>query len=55
MNEAIDLTGCEHETITIPGSIQPHGLLVVLRRPGLTVVQASANWPLFFSSVPGER
>ena len=54
MNDAIDLTACEHEPITIPGSIQPHGLLLVLRGTGLTVVQASANLPLFLNAAPGE-
>ena len=54
MNEAIDLTTCEHEPITIPGSIQPHGLLLVLRGIGLTVVQASANSPLFLDAEPSE-
>ena len=54
MNEAIDLTDCEHEPITIPGSIQPHGVLLVLRGSGLTVVQASANLPLFLGVAPSE-
>ena len=54
MNEAIDLTDCEHEPITIPGSIQPHGILLVLRGIGLTVVQASANLPLFLDVAPSE-
>jgi chemotaxis family two-component system sensor kinase Cph1 len=54
MNETIDLTACEHEPITIPGSIQPHGLLLVLRGSGLTVVRASANWPLFLKGAPDE-
>jgi light-regulated signal transduction histidine kinase (bacteriophytochrome)/CheY-like chemotaxis protein len=54
MNEAIDLTDCENEPITIPGSIQPHGLLLVLRGSGLTVVQASTNLPLFLGVAPRE-
>ena len=54
MNDVIDITACEHEPITIPGSIQPHGLLLVLRSPGLTVVQASANLPHFLNAAPGE-
>ncbi len=52
MNESIDLTDCEHEPITIPGSIQPHGVLLVLRGTGLTVIQASANLPLFLDVAP---
>jgi light-regulated signal transduction histidine kinase (bacteriophytochrome)/CheY-like chemotaxis protein len=47
MNESIDLSDCEREPITTPGSIQPHGVLLVLRGTGLTVIQASANLPLF--------
>lgn len=38
-----DLTVCEREPIHIPGSIQPHGILLVLREPELTIEQASAN------------
>ncbi len=52
MNESIDLTACEHEPITIPGLVQPHGVLLVLRGTGLTVVQASANSPLFLGVAP---
>jgi light-regulated signal transduction histidine kinase (bacteriophytochrome)/CheY-like chemotaxis protein len=52
MNEATDLTGCEEEPITIPGSIQPHGILLVLRDIHLTVMQASANWAYFFDVTP---
>ena len=43
MSKSIDLTGCEDEPITIPGSIQSHGVLLVLRRVTLIVVQISAN------------
>jgi PAS domain S-box-containing protein len=38
-----DLTNCERELIHLAGSIQPHGVLLVLREPDLVVVQASAN------------
>ena len=38
-----DLTNCERELIHLAGSIQPHGVLLVLREPGLLVVQVSAN------------
>lgn len=40
---AADLTNCERELIHLAGSIQPHGALLVLREPDLTVLQASAN------------
>ena len=38
-----DLTNCERELIHLAGSIQPHGLLLVVREPGWRIVQASAN------------
>lgn len=39
----VDLTDCEREPIHIPGSIQPHGVLLVLNARDLSVVQASEN------------
>ncbi len=38
-----DLSNCERELIHLAGSVQPHGLLLSLREPALTVMQASAN------------
>jgi len=38
-----DLTNCERELIHLAGSVQPHGLMLVLREPELRIVQASAN------------
>jgi len=38
-----DLTNCERELIHLAGSIQPHGILLVLREVDLVVVQASGN------------
>ncbi len=38
-----DLTNCERELIHLAGSIQPHGLLVGLREPGLRIALVSAN------------
>jgi chemotaxis family two-component system sensor kinase Cph1 len=43
--DPVDLTNCDREPIHIPGSIQPHATLLVLREPELTVLQASANAP----------
>ena len=40
---AVDLATCEREPIHIPGSIQPHGVLLVLDARDLTVEQASEN------------
>jgi two-component system, chemotaxis family, sensor kinase Cph1 len=38
-----DLTNCERELIHLAGSIQPHGLLLVVREPSLRIVQASRS------------
>lgn len=38
-----DLPCCEHKPIHLAGSIQPHGVLLVLQEPGYLVVQASSN------------
>jgi len=38
-----DLTNCERELIHLAGSIQPHGILLVLDPADFTVLQASAN------------
>jgi light-regulated signal transduction histidine kinase (bacteriophytochrome) len=46
--ETVDLSNCDLEPIHIPASIQPHGLLLVLREPDLTVVQASENVREYF-------
>ncbi len=41
---------CDAEPIHIPGSIQPHGVLLALNPADLTVIQASANAEVFFGS-----
>jgi len=38
-----DLSNCEREQIHLAGSIQPHGALLVVSEPDLTIRQASAN------------
>jgi light-regulated signal transduction histidine kinase (bacteriophytochrome) len=38
-----DLSNCEREQIQLAGSIQPHGAMLVVREPDLSIVQASAN------------
>jgi len=35
--QTVDLTNCDEEPIHIPGSIQPHGLLFVLKEPQLQI------------------
>ncbi len=39
----IDLDNCAREPIHIAGSIQPRGVLAVVREPGFEVVQVSAD------------
>ncbi len=41
----IDLDNCAREPIHIPGSIQPRGVLAVLREPTFEILQVSANVP----------
>jgi Bacteriophytochrome (light-regulated signal transduction histidine kinase) len=41
--DPIDLTNCDREPIHIPGSIQPHGVLLVMTEPELVVIQVSEN------------
>lgn len=42
-DDAIDLTGCDREPIHIPGSIQPHGMLLVCEGPKLSVTHAAGD------------
>ena len=49
-NRISDLTDCEREPIHIPGSIQPHGVLLAIDPASLKVVQIAgdtntAAWP----------
>lgn len=43
LSAPVDLTNCDREPIHIPGSIQPHAVLLVLEEPDLIIRQASAN------------
>ncbi|MEP7066904.1 MAG: GAF domain-containing protein [Gemmatimonadota bacterium] len=40
---AADLSNCERELIHLAGSVQPHGVLLVLRDHDLVIIQASVN------------
>src|SRR5918998_4979434 len=40
---SLDLTICDREPIHIPGSIQPHGILLAVRLSDKTLAYASAN------------
>lgn len=48
MTSEIDLASCDREPIHIPGSIQPHGILLVVDRRSLRIVQAAGNTGAFF-------
>lgn len=41
----VDLSSCDLEPIRVPGSIQPHGRLLVLEPESLALVAWSDNWP----------
>jgi light-regulated signal transduction histidine kinase (bacteriophytochrome) len=43
-----DLTACDREPIHIPGAVQPHGVLLVVRAEDGVVLQASANAAALF-------
>jgi len=48
----LDLTACEREPIHIPGSIQPHGMLIAVELGQGTVAYASANVAQAFGLEP---
>src|SRR5450755_1779310 len=52
VDTSIDVTTCEREPIHIPGSIQPHGILLVLAEPTFRIVQVSENIAGFFGVTP---
>jgi two-component system, chemotaxis family, sensor kinase Cph1 len=47
-----DLSNCERELIHLSGSVQPHGVLLVLAEPKLVVVQVSANTTALLGCTP---
>ncbi len=49
----LDPTACEREPIHIPGSIQPHGILLAMRPSDQVVTYASANIAPLFGLAPG--
>jgi light-regulated signal transduction histidine kinase (bacteriophytochrome) len=48
----VDLTTCDREPIHIPGSIQPHGVLLVVDRQGLAIEQAAGDTRLLLGIDP---
>ncbi|MGA9383246.1 MAG: ATP-binding protein [Phormidium sp.] len=51
-SEIVDLTSCDREPIHIPGSIQPHGFLLILQEPELKIIQVSENTTEFIGKQP---
>lgn len=49
--DAVNLTNCDREPIHVPGSIQPHGILLVLA-PDLTIEQISDTTQLLLGMAP---
>ena len=49
----VDLSNCAREPIHIPGAIQPHGVLMVLREPDLQILQVSENSGALLGVHPG--
>ena len=47
-----DLNNCESEPIHIPGSIQPHGVLLGIQLPDYTITYCSGNVADFFGIAP---
>ncbi|MBW4582257.1 MAG: GAF domain-containing protein [Tildeniella nuda ZEHNDER 1965/U140] len=51
-SQPIDLTNCDREPIHIPGQIQPHGVLLALQVPQLTILQVSQNTGFWLGLAP---
>jgi len=50
MSDRLDPTDCAREPIHVPGSIQPHGVLLAVSLPELEIVQASTNAELLLGA-----
>ncbi|MBE9037731.1 ATP-binding protein [aff. Roholtiella sp. LEGE 12411] len=50
----VNLINCDLEPIHLPGSIQAHGIILVLKEPELTILQCSNNTRHFFNLSPEE-
>lgn len=46
----VDLGNCAAEPIHVPGAIQPHGVLIAVTEPDLTIAVASENLPFWFAT-----
>ncbi|MBD2355965.1 GAF domain-containing protein [Tolypothrix sp. FACHB-123] len=52
MIQSVDLTNCDREPIHIPGSIQPHGMLLAIDLATLKIIQVSNNTFEFLERQP---
>ncbi len=52
MHPITHLTDCDHEPIATPGYIQPHGVLLVLKKDSLQIIQVSANCQQYLGRTP---
>lgn len=50
--QAVDTTNCDHEPIHIPGSVQPHGVLLACSADDWIITHASANAADVFRKKP---
>ncbi|MDY7003504.1 MAG: GAF domain-containing protein [Cyanobacteriota bacterium] len=50
--DKVNLTNCNREQIHISGSIQPHGVLLVLQEPELDIIQVSSNTEKWLNILP---
>ncbi|NEP81875.1 MAG: GAF domain-containing protein [Okeania sp. SIO3C4] len=50
--DKVNLNNCDREQIQIPGSIQPHGVLLVLQEPELDIIQVSNNTEEWLNILP---
>ncbi|MGF1485712.1 MAG: ATP-binding protein [Prochloraceae cyanobacterium] len=48
-----ELNDCEHKLLNVPGSIQPHGILIALKEPELKIIKVSDNTKEFLG-IPAE-
>lgn len=51
-SELTALEACDEDSIAAPGFIQPHGVLILLQKPHLEILQVSANTQEFWGIAP---
>jgi two-component system, chemotaxis family, sensor kinase Cph1 len=54
VSDPLSLTNCDREPIHIPGSIQPHGVMLVINAADLAIVQVSRNVAKQLGRLPEE-